>query len=115
MLSYLSIAKPKGRDSGLGALTCSNVSKIGSNFVIPGPVCSDIHNEPDLSNNKANGSFNGTSGTNSVISKVLESTTPILPANASANHTLPPSSTNSADGPDYSVSIVRNLSKLLVF
>ena len=96
---------PKGRDSGLGAFTCSKVSRIGSNFAMPGPICSDIHNEPDLSNSNANGSSSGGSGENSVISNVLESTTPILPANASANHTLPLSSTKSADGPASSVSI----------
>ena len=44
-------------------------SNTGSNLVIPGPMCSAIHSDPDLSNNKANGSSSGVSGTNSVISK----------------------------------------------
>ena len=106
---------PNGSDSGLGALICSNVSNTGSNLDIPGPTCSDIHSDPDWSNSKANGSSSRVSGANSVISKVLESTTHILPANDSANQMLPLSPKRRADGPDSTVGILRNFSNSLLF
>jgi len=113
-LPKLSDAIPKGRALGSKTGICSKVSRVVSNLVMAGPVCSEIQRSPLLSKNRAVGSFSEFSGTNSLDLPVSGLITPIFPACASVNQIFPDLSKISAVGPESGAAEILNSSNFFV-